>query len=324
MATEDTNSKRTVEIIEEDGESSIIIEDEFDRTDFNFYPESKKIEVSRSIKDDCFYSNQTFEYRISIDPVKLEMRTVESSNEPPLEYSIKDGVVLESEIIKRFGKMASNRISKAKEEVEWRKIDILSSYQVNLYILSKHPEIISNEEYRRFLRQSMERLKLGTVKIEEVIKGDVCGLQVIEGTDGRQIWYFESESEIQEMHEYYELSDDEKKNSSYEKKLEHAHRLTESLFTPSSPKYVGIEEYEFRQGKEIEDYIDGLLNKKKSIYRGEADKIKEEKSAMASDGGLKWFAVIVLSLIALSWGVWTAVGVFILGNILISLLINKK
>jgi len=35
---------------------------------------------------------------------------------------------------------------------------------------------------------------------------------------------------------------------------------------------------------------------------------------------MKWIIVIILSIIALSGGIWTAIGVFILGSIIISII----
>src|SRR3989338_4909454 len=35
---------------------------------------------------------------------------------------------------------------------------------------------------------------------------------------------------------------------------------------------------------------------------------------------MKWIIVIILSIVALSWGIWTAIGVFILGSIIISII----
>src|ERR1035437_6658563 len=154
-----------------DDENSLMIENDIADNTFNFFPEQKKFEVSSSIKDDVFYNNSTIEYRISANPVELEMRTVELSHEPPQEWSIKDGVVLESEI-KKNKFVTPDRIENLKKEVEWTKVSILSNPEVNLYILSKHPEIISKEDYRKFLRQSLERIKLGISNVEEAVKGD--------------------------------------------------------------------------------------------------------------------------------------------------------
>lgn len=48
----------------------------------------------------------------------------------------------------------------------------------------------------------------------------------------------------------------------------------------------------------------------------------KEKSVSGSGMGLKtkWFIVITMSIIALSWGIWTAIGVFIFGAIILSIL----
>jgi|GEM_PF-3651433 len=35
---------------------------------------------------------------------------------------------------------------------------------------------------------------------------------------------------------------------------------------------------------------------------------------------MKWIIVIILSIVALSWGIWTAIGVFILGSIIIGII----
>ena len=176
---------KTVEIYDED--NSIVIDDEFDTTDFSFYPEDKKFKVSQSIKDDCFYNNQTFEYKISANPVEIYMRTLESSHEPPLVYSIKDGVVLESEL-KKKDLIFSDRIKNLKKEVEWSKASLIGNYEVNLYILSKHPEIISKEDYRRFLRQSVEKIKVGVLRVEEAIKENTHGLEIYTSESGKNVW----------------------------------------------------------------------------------------------------------------------------------------
>ncbi len=37
---------------------------------------------------------------------------------------------------------------------------------------------------------------------------------------------------------------------------------------------------------------------------------------------MKWIIVIILSIVALSWGIWTAIGVFIFGSMIISIIID--
>ena len=53
----------------------------------------------------------------------------------------------------------------------------------------------------------------------------------------------------------------------------------------------------------------------------------QTQNNQATAGGMgtktKWFIVIVLSIVALSWGIWTAIGVFVLGVIMINVLSSK-
>ena len=37
---------------------------------------------------------------------------------------------------------------------------------------------------------------------------------------------------------------------------------------------------------------------------------------------MKWIIVIILSIVALSYGIWTAIGVFILGSIIVGILVS--
>lgn len=54
---------------------------------------------------------------------------------------------------------------------------------------------------------------------------------------------------------------------------------------------------------------------------------EQKETPTNQSGGMskktKWFIVIALSIVALSWGIWTAIGVFILGMIMINVLSNK-
>lgn len=255
-----------------DDENSIMIENDHTDDTFDFFPEQKKFKVSSSIKDDVFYNYSTIEYKISANPVELQMRTTELSHEPPKEWSIKDGVVLESELRKnKFNDQ--ERINSLKKEVEWTKASILGNPEVNLYILSKHPEIISKEDYRKFLRQSIERVRLGVSKVEDAVKNDTHGLQFHTGDYGRSIWYPDSETEKKESEEYWNLSKEKRDDSKYGKKLEYVEKFNDSLFKENSPKYVGISDLEFRNSKELVEYIENLLNKKETIS------VKKEETA---------------------------------------------
>ncbi|MCL4392192.1 hypothetical protein M1413_02550 [Patescibacteria group bacterium] len=259
---------RKVDIFEE--ENSIVIDDQYSTDTFNFFPKERKFEVSSSTKNDVFYNNSTVEYKISLNPIELWMRTTELSHEPPLEYSIKDGVVLESEINKnKF--IQKDWIEHLKKEVEWTKIPLLNNCEVNLYILSKHPEIISKDDYRRILRQSLEKIKLGVSKVEEAVREDKYSLQIETTECSKGIWYPESEAEKKERNEYYKLDAEKQKNSPYEKRFKYVRDFEDSLFKENSPKYVGISEEEFRGSDEIMRHLQKLLDKKESTSETSAE-----------------------------------------------------
>lgn len=288
--------KRTVEIFEED--NSIIIDDWFDTTDFSFYPEKKTFTVSQSIKDDCFYNNQTIEYKISVNPIELYMRTLESSHEPPLEYSIKDGVVLESELMKKKW-LRENTIKDLKKEVEWQKSELFVNYEINLYILSKHPEIISKEEYRRFLRQSIERLNLGVMRVENAVRDDKKELKiVISNDDEKSIWFKVDVLEKAESDSYWELSEEDKIKSEYGKKIKYAEDFNDSVFIETSKKYTGISKYEFQISTKLIKYIESLLEEK------DITRIQENKSLNTESqiGDTKIYGYFVIGLTILFIG----------------------
>ena len=103
-------------------------------------------------------------------------------------------MVLESEIKKNKFRGAEV-IKNLKEQVEWHKVELSSWYmEIFCFILSKHPEIISEDEYKRFLRQTKERIKNGLSKIEEFLEDkNQTGLQIKTNTGpwsfGKQIWF---------------------------------------------------------------------------------------------------------------------------------------
>lgn len=307
---------KTVEIFDE--ENSIMIGSQFTDDTFDFFPEQKKFKVSSSIKDDVFYNNSTIEYKISANPVELQMRTVELSHEPPKDWSIKDGVVLESELRKnKFN--TQERIDELKKAVEWSKVSIFGNHEVNLYILSKHPEIISKEDYRKFLRQSLERLKLGVSKVEEAVKNDTHGLQFHTGEYGKSIWYPDDETDKKERDEYYELPETKQDESKYGKKLKYIEKFKDSLFKEDSSKYVGISDLEFRNNEELIEYVASLLNKKETVS---GKKEPAPETSQKNGSGWKWWVIIGLTIVAFSWGIWTAIGVFVLSAIIVGVL-NK-
>lgn len=270
---------RTVEIFDE--ENSIVIDDQYTTDTLEFFPDKKIFKIDSSIKDDAFYNYLTYEYKISANPLELQYRLVERSYEPPKEYAVKDGVVLESEITKGkegyFLEDAKKRIADLKKQIEWEKIDVLGNYEVNLYILSLHPEIVSKEEYRKFLRQSVEKIKAGVLKVEESVKQDTRGLEISTGEYGKSIWYPNTEAEKKEMDDYYDLPEEKRKGTDYAKKLEYIEKFNNSLFKESSPKYAGISENEFRNSSKLLEYVENLLDKKETAIK-KVEAVPQQKS----------------------------------------------
>src|SRR3989344_5422310 len=87
-----------IEIFDEENELSL--EDEFSSLTLEFFPDAKEFIQRMSIKADIYYRTEKYKYKISLDPIEVYARLVERCDEPPLEYKVKDGVVLESEILK--------------------------------------------------------------------------------------------------------------------------------------------------------------------------------------------------------------------------------
>lgn len=283
--------KKEVEIF--DDENSIVINDEYTTNTFEFFPSEKKIKIDVSINDDYHHNYSTIEYKISDDPIDLKMRTIELYHDfvGGTDHSIKDGVVLESEI-KKKDFVTPDRIESLKKEVVWSKVPIFGNYEVNLYILSKHPEIISKDEYRRFLRQSIERIKDGVAKVKELVKKDSHGLEIHTGDCGISIWYPDNESEKKESGSYWDLPKEKRDDSVYGKKLKYVEDFNKSLFDEKSSSYVGISEIEFRSNNEIVEYVQKLLDKKDEPTKKEVEpKISKTKG----------FVISLLLTLFLSW-----------------------
>ncbi len=84
-------------------------------------------------------------------------------------FEVKDGVVQESalrerESGKKFSlKSIDEKLSELKAAVSPEE---LMDYRLRYWILSKHPEMIPEQDFRKFLRQESERIKAGTSNIK--------------------------------------------------------------------------------------------------------------------------------------------------------------
>jgi len=162
-------------------------------------------------------------------------------------------------------------------------VDVLGNYEVNLYILSLHPEIVSKDEYRKFLRQSVEKIKAGVLKVEEAVKQNAHGLEITLGDYGKSIWYPNTEAEKKEMRDHFDLPKEKRKGTKYEKKLEYVDKFTDSLFKADSTKYVEIPKHEFESSTKLLEYLEKLLDKKETPQQKEpTEKITKTKGFIIS------------------------------------------
>ena len=242
----------TVEILEDDGSDTLLYDNEYANFTIDVYPESKTYKSSTSLKADVSYRTEQFEYRITSDPIKVEIRLIERMDEPPVRYCVKDGVVLESDILKERGdflaSMTDMFIDRLKKEVEWHE-DWVGN-PISLFILSKHPEIITTEDYRRYLRQLSERIQSAIYKIEKTLESDKTGLKVINVAEyGRTISYPREKLDA--------MSEEESK-----KYGELHSRIQERLFDEKSKEHVGISENEFSSSADILKNIDVFLDRR--------------------------------------------------------------
>ncbi len=270
-----------IEIFEEDGDNTLSFDDEYADFTIDVYPDSKTYQSRMSMKDDCYYRTEQFEYRIKTDPVKVEIRLTERMDEPPERYCVKDGVVLESDIladreeVTSMTPMTKGFIDDLKKEVEWHAGWI--GNPVSMYILSKHPEIISPEDYRRHLRQLSEKVKNATLKVDKALESDEMGLQVTDEWEGsgRTIWCSKSKQDG--------MSGEEVK-----KVIKHARKLKEQFFDEKSKEYVGVSEGEFRSSKKILEHIEIFLNKKPTATK----KLEDQRVSFGIKFGafiFQWF-----------------------------------
>jgi len=287
-----------IEILEEDGDNTLYLDDKYANTTIDVYPTTKTFSSRMSLKDDVYYRTEQFEYRIKTDPIRLETRLTERLDEPPPDkYAVKDGVVLESDILadrKETGgmtRMTKEFVDGLKKEVEWHESWV--GDPVSIYILSKHPEIISPDDYRKYLRQLSEKIKAAIKKVEKFLETDEMGLQVTDEyeSSGRAIWYPQAKQDKMSKEETDEA-------------IKHTEKIQEQLFGEKSPEFVGISEAEFRSSPDILKHIESMLSKKEIASSNNQNQERQERKTKTKG--------IILSLILtllISWVVSLFVGI---------------
>jgi hypothetical protein len=165
--------------------------------------------------------------------------------------------------------------------------------------LSLHPEIISKNEYKMFLRQINERIKNGLSKIEIFLKekDHTDGLQIKTNTGpwsfGKQIWYKEDPK----------VSDKE-----YKAIVDHVEKdFYAPLFTDGKPEYSGISRNEFESSSEIIEYTDKLLNGKEKIPSKYENVGGEKQKKNVNWLGYVWTIIVNLITIGIVFAIYSQV-----------------
>ena len=213
--------------------------------EFSVYPSKGEYEQYYHTEDYLFITHSRYKYRI--EGTKVLSSMIEEIHEhagEPKKYYVKDGVVLESEIIsKSEGRKialysADEELEKYKKEVEWSEIDY---NELKYFLLARTPEALDSEGLRVYLRQELERIKGGVLKIEELFKKNELETSKSEDEFSGQEWL-----QIADPNNIYEK--DEKK--------------WEELTSDKTFNGCGISRKEFERSLEIKKCLLNLLGEK--------------------------------------------------------------
>lgn len=233
---------------DDDGSNSITEDSNGFFYQHTIYPNKHQLNYYYHSPDYDSESNSIYEYRIAGH--KVESRLIERyrsylpHNEEARQFEVRDNVVLESEIRERHRTdkplltKTDEYIEKLKREIEWEE---LLYYKLKYFVLSKHPEINPTQEYRKFLRSELERIKLGVAKITDIANANGYTVKQFEiGGLAPDIPEELPDSKKQEMKDKYE-----------------------QIFLQSIYEDNGISENEFSESNDIQAYLLELLGKDK-------------------------------------------------------------
>jgi hypothetical protein len=244
----DLARKQGIELAETESEDNTLSED-----DRGFYAETNVL-PSR-FEFHCYshppeYEHERYtKYLYRIDGLRVEAKLTECYETNPRsggsvrEYEVRDCVVLESEIRARLQTETllltslDEVIRNLKQAVEWGEV---SRHDLRYFLLGKHPELLPTPEYRRFLRQELERVRYGVAVV---------------GETAREIGYVVKEWEFGAR----VLSLPENATASEKKALE---EKAKQVIGCDLYERSGISQAEFRESKRIEDCLLKFLGEK--------------------------------------------------------------
>lgn len=135
--------------------------------------------------DGLYYS--TYEYKF--ENTKLLVRLIEdySDHIGKIEFNVKDNVVVTSEISKRHAESSINidsleeKIESYSKQVEWHEF---KRHDVRFFIMSKHIELFPPMEFRKTVRQELERIRSDKGKFQNQM--EQMGFVIHETEEGFQ------------------------------------------------------------------------------------------------------------------------------------------
>jgi hypothetical protein len=214
-----------------DNEDPVRVTIELD-VDLKWKPQKNHFRLNSRV-DTCF-SKSLYEYRI--DGTEVFLRLIEDESEDigrPEERDVRDGVVQESAIrersanTKHYMRNPDEKITSLKQQVEWQRLDSSAFRGFKYFLLSKK---LAKPDARRFFRQELERLKIGTAGFFR--EAEKYGL------------------EKGDQSPYYSLRFAECKPRPTDEEIKRLYESTESF---------GISQSEFESGKNLMALLERLL-----------------------------------------------------------------
>lgn len=146
-------------------------------------PKAKLLTFSDHWSDGHDWWHSVEEYRFVDGQVQSRLTEENRDSMGRKEWSVKDGVVLESELRTRLGTREEDVI-RFRKRVEWHPVGRL---KLRYFIMSQHPAEFPLRERRRLIRTEIERIEAGARRV--AVDAAALGLQVGDGKRGMELRY---------------------------------------------------------------------------------------------------------------------------------------
>jgi hypothetical protein len=194
-------------LIDNSADNTLILEDKDWYADLEIEPSSKIYRINSHPPDYMSDFKSKHEYKIEDHKVysRLIEECFEHAGDKEWSYDVKDNVVLESQIHERESKnkfsfkTPNEKIDELRNQVSWCE---LKNYKIKYFILSKHPEILPQNEFRKYLRQEKERILEACRSFKEFVLSNNL---ISEDTEEGLSFQYPENSTDEEKKKYSEL-----------------------------------------------------------------------------------------------------------------------